>query len=74
MCRPPRWPPLPTCWYRTGYDSNYLDEQSRKALLMPVLGDSDGVKGGERSGGVSPVGGRVERPCQGLRSTSVHHW
>jgi hypothetical protein len=37
--------------YRTGYDSNYLDEQSRKALLMPVLGESDGVKGGNRSDG-----------------------
>jgi hypothetical protein len=36
--------------YRTGYDSRYLDEQGRKALLMPVLGDSDGAKGGERSG------------------------
>jgi hypothetical protein len=36
--------------YRTGYDSNYLDEQGRKALLMPVLGDSDGTKGRERSG------------------------
>ena len=36
--------------YRTGYDSSYLDEQGRKALLMPVLGDSDGCKGGERSG------------------------
>jgi hypothetical protein len=36
--------------YRTGYDSNYLDEQARKALLMPVLGDSDGAKAGERSG------------------------
>ena len=36
--------------YRTGYDSNYLDEQARKALLMPVLGDSDGAKGSERLG------------------------
>jgi hypothetical protein len=36
--------------YRTGYDSKYLDEQGRKALLMPVLGDSDGAMGGERSG------------------------
>jgi hypothetical protein len=36
--------------YRTGYDSRYLDEQGRKALLMPVLGESDGAMGGERSG------------------------
>jgi hypothetical protein len=36
--------------YRTGYDSSYLDEQGRKALLMSVLGDSDGCMGGARSG------------------------
>jgi hypothetical protein len=36
--------------YRTGFDSNYLDEQGRKALIMPVLGDSDGTKGREGSG------------------------
>lgn len=36
--------------YRTGYDSSYLDEQGRKALLMSVLGDSDGCKEGARSG------------------------
>lgn len=36
--------------YRTGFDSTYLDEEGRKALLMPVLGDSDGVKARERSG------------------------
>ena len=36
--------------YRTGYDSTFLDEQGRKALIMPVLGDSDGYKGREASG------------------------
>ena len=36
--------------YRTGFDSNYLDDQGRKALLMPVLGDSDGARSSERSG------------------------
>jgi hypothetical protein len=36
--------------YRTGYDSRYLDEQGRKVLVMPVLGESDGAKGGQRSG------------------------
>ena len=34
--------------YRTGHDSTYLDDQGRKAMLMPVLGDSDGAKGRER--------------------------
>ena len=47
--------------YPTSYDSNYLDEQQRKVLLMPVLADSDGDKGGEKNSGVSPGGGRVER-------------
>jgi hypothetical protein len=36
--------------YRTGYDSSYLDEQARRALVVPVFGDSDGAKGRERSG------------------------
>jgi hypothetical protein len=49
--------------YRTGYDSNYLDEQGRKALLMPVLGDSDGAKDRERSG-------PFHRSADGLRSSA----
>jgi hypothetical protein len=36
--------------YRTGYDSDFLDEQGRKALIMPILGDSDGYKRREGSG------------------------
>jgi hypothetical protein len=36
--------------YRTGYDSTYLDEQGRKALIVPVLGNSDGYKGREGAG------------------------
>jgi hypothetical protein len=47
--------------YRTGYDSTYLDEQGRKALIRPVLGDSDGYKGREGSGA-------FQRSADALRS------
>jgi hypothetical protein len=47
--------------YRTGHDSTYLDEQGRKALIMPVLGDSDGYKGREGSG-------PFQRSAEALRS------
>ncbi|MGW2292039.1 hypothetical protein [Streptomyces phaeochromogenes] len=36
--------------YRTGFDSTYLDDQGRRALISPVLGDSDGTKARERTG------------------------
>jgi hypothetical protein len=36
--------------YRTGFDSTYLDDAGRRALVMPVLGESDGTKTRERSG------------------------
>src|SRR6266487_2339233 len=47
--------------YRTGYDSNFLDDERRKALLMPILGDSDGARSRERSG-------PFHRSADGLRS------